>query len=662
MNTEELSPEKQYEADDKSLPEYLFHQGTNFTSYDYLGVHSQKTDSGYRYTFRVWAPNAKAVYLNSDFTSWEWGAPLSRTTDGGIWEITLDTADRLDGQFYKYAITGRDGVTRLKSDPYAFESETLIKTASVVRDITRHRWDDGDWLKKRSSTVCPKARGFKPKFNHFYSAPLNIYEVHLGSWKTRDGKSNADGEHYLGYREIADRLSAYVKDMGYTHIELLPVMEHPFDGSWGYQVCGYYAPTSRYGTPEDFRYFVEKMHKNGIGVILDWVPAHFPKDAHGLYEFDGQPLYEYQGKDRMENEGWGTRYFDVGRPEVQSFLISNALFWFREYHIDGLRIDAVAAMLYLDYDRKPGEWIPNVEGNNHNLEAIAFFRKLNSAVFGEFPDVLMIAEESTAWPMVTGPVYDGGLGFNFKWNMGWANDVFDYIATDPVARNRIHNKLTFPMMYAFSENYILPISHDEVVHGKKSLVDKCFGEYDDKFANMRTLLMYMMTLPGKKLTFMGTEFAQFREWDYENQLEWFMTDYPRHIEMQRFVRAMNHFYLESPELWEIDDTWDGFEWIFADRADDNILAYRRKDKRGNEIIVVLNFAPVEKRGYTLPVPKLGRYEEVMTTDRYEFGGKNKLNDVPVRSRLVSDDGKTKYNVIDVNIPPLGGFILKKQQG
>ncbi len=662
MNTEELSPEKQYEADDKSLPEYLFHQGTNFTAYDYLGVHSQKTDSGYRYTFRVWAPNAKAVYLNSDFTSWEWGAPLSRTTDGGVWEITLDTADRLDGKFYKYAITGRDGVTRLKSDPYAFESETLIKTASVVRDITRHRWDDGDWLKKRSSTVCPKARGFKPKFNHFYSAPLNIYEVHLGSWKTRDGKSNADGEHYLGYREIADRLSAYVKDMGYTHIELLPVMEHPFDGSWGYQVCGYYAPTSRYGTPEDFRYFVEKMHKNGIGVILDWVPAHFPKDAHGLYEFDGQPLYEYQGKDRMENEGWGTRYFDVGRPEVQSFLISNALFWFREYHIDGLRIDAVAAMLYLDYDRKPGEWIPNVEGNNHNLEAIAFFRKLNSAVFGEFPDVLMIAEESTAWPMVTGPVYDGGLGFNFKWNMGWANDVFDYIATDPVARNRIHNKLTFPMMYAFSENYILPISHDEVVHGKKSLVDKCFGEYDDKFANMRTLLMYMMTLPGKKLTFMGTEFAQFREWDYENQLEWFMTDYPRHIEMQRFVRAMNHFYLETPELWEIDDTWDGFEWIFADRADDNILAYRRKDKRGNEIIVVLNFAPVEKRGYTLPVPKLGRYEEVMTTDRYEFGGKNKLNDVPVRSRLVSDDGKTKYNVIDVNIPPLGGFILKKQQG
>ena len=662
MNTEAISPTATEMTDDRSVPAYLFHQGTNFTAYDYLGAHCEKCGNGFRYSFRVWAPNAKGVYLNSDFTSWEWGAPLSRITENGIWEITIDTDVRLDGKFYKYAITGRDGVTRLKSDPYAFESETLIKTASVVRDISGYRWNDGEWLKKRSATVCPKTRGFKPKVSHFYSAPLNIYEVHLGSWRTRDGKSNADGEHYLNYREIADRLAAYVKDMGYTHIELLPVMEHPYDGSWGYQVCGYYAPTSRYGSPADFRYFVEKMHKNGIGVILDWVPAHFPKDAHGLYEFDGQPLYEYQGKDRMENEGWGTRYFDVGRPEVQSFLISNALFWLREYHIDGLRIDAVAAMLYLDYDRKPGEWIPNVEGNNHNLEAIAFFRKLNSAVFGEYPDALMIAEESTAWEKVTAPVHEGGLGFNFKWNMGWANDVFDYIRTDPVARNKVHNKLTFPMMYAFSENFILPISHDEVVHGKRSLVDKCFGDYDDKFAGMRTLLMYMMTLPGKKLTFMGTEFAQFREWDYENQLEWFMTDYPRHIEMQRFVRAMNRLYVESPELWEIDDTWDGFEWIFADRADDNIYAYRRKDKRGNEMIVVLNFAPVEKRGYTIPVPKLGRYEEILTTDRYEFGGKNRLNDIPVRSRLVSDDGVTKYNVIDINIPAMGGFILRKQQG
>lgn len=661
MITEEKAANTAEEVCQRDLPSYLFHQGTNYTAYDFLGVHGKKTESGYRYSVRVWAPNAQRVALVSDFTSWDCGAELERVTEGGIWELNIDSSECLDGKYYKFVVTGKNGESRLKSDPYAFESETHTKTASVVRNISAHRWNDAEWLRKRRSVVCPKTRGFKPKVNHFYSAPLNIYEVHLGSWCTRDGKSNEDGEHYLGYREIADRLSAYVKDMGYTHVELMPVSEHPYDGSWGYQICGYYAPTSRFGSPDDFRYFVEKMHENCIGVILDWVPAHFPKDEHGLYEFDGQPLYEYQGRDRMENAGWGTRYFDVGRPEVQSFLISNAMFWFREYHIDGLRIDAVAAMLYLDYDRKPGEWTPNTEGNNHNLESIAFFRKLNAAVFAEFPDVLMIAEESTAWPMVTRPSHDGGLGFNFKWNMGWANDVFDYIRTDSVARKYVHNKLTFPMMYAFSENFILPISHDEVVHGKGSLIDKCFGEYDDKFACMRTLLMYMMTLPGKKLTFMGTEFAQFREWDYKNQLEWFMTDYPRHAEMQRFVKKLNHFYLDNPALWEIDDTWDGFEWTYADLADENIYVYRRKDKRGGELTVVLNFAPVEHTKYPIPVPKLGRYEEVISTDRYEYGGKNRINGTAVRTRLVTDENGNKKNVVDVTIPPLGGFILKKQQ-
>lgn len=645
-----------------SLPIYLFHQGTNFRAYDFLGVHREEDDGKIKYYFRVWAPNAKNVSLCSSFTDWEDGLSMQRVNKEGIWELLIESDKPLEGEFYKYRVVGKNGQAHMKADPYAFESETLKKTASIIPHISEHQWKDSAWLKKRSATVCPKQRGFKPKVTHFYSAPLNIYEMHLGSWRTRDGESTVDGEHYLNYREIADKLAPYMKEMHYTHIELMPVMEHPFDGSWGYQICGYYAPTSRYGTPDDFRYFIEKMHENDIGVILDWVPAHFPKDEHGLYEFDGQPLYEYQGTDRQENRGWGTRCFDVGRPEVQSFLISNALYWLREFHADGLRVDAVASMLYLDYDRNPGEWIPNPDGGNHNLEAIAFFKKLNTEIFSEFPDVLMIAEESTSWPMITKPVDKGGLGFNFKWNMGWANDMYDYIETDPIARKYKHNKLTFPLMYAFSENYILPVSHDEVVHGKKSLVDKCFGSYDEKFACMRTFIMYMMTLPGKKLMFMGTEYAQFREWDFENQLEWFMTEYPRHIEMQRFVAEINKFYLENSELWEIDDSWDGFEWIEADLADLNIIAYRRKNKKGKELITVLNFAPVERERFRLKVPKLGRYEEVLTTDKYEFGGKNVLNSDGMRSHPITDKEGNKLSVIDIHLPALGGVILRKQIG
>ncbi len=646
---------------ESSLPAYLFHQGTNFYAYDFMGVHKtyDAEKELFYYTFRVWAPNASHAGVTGDFTNWNDTIPMQKITEG-VWEAVIESPESLDGKFYKYAITGRDGITYLKSDPYALASETLKKTASIITDISGFTWNDAAWMKRRLNTVCPKQRGFKPKVSHFYSAPLNIYEVHLASWRTLDSKCNKDGEHYLNYREIADRLAPYVSDMGYTHVELMPIMEHPFDGSWGYQVCGYYAPTARYGTPEDFKYFVEKMHEYNIGVILDWVPAHFPKDRHGLFEFDGQPLYEYQGADRIENEGWGTRYFDVGRPEVQSFLISNALFWMRNYHADGLRVDAVASMLYLDYDRKPGEWIPNSEGTNHNLEAIAFFKKLNTAIFAEFPDMLMIAEESTAWPMITKPVSVGGLGFNFKWNMGFSNDMFEYVQTDPVHRKYIHNKLTFPLMYAFSENYILPVSHDEVVHGKKSLVDKMFGEYDDKFAGMRTFLMYMMTLPGKKLTFMGTEFAQFREWDYENELEWFMLNYPRHIEMQRFVKAMNHLYLETAALWDIDDSWDGFEWIEPDLADLNVIAYKRRDKKGHEVIVALNFAPVVREGFPLKVSKMGRYEEIMTTDRYEFGGRNRLNEDSVRTITTAAPNGEKQNEIRITLPAMGGVIFRKQ--
>lgn len=629
---------------------FLFHQGTNFRAYEYMGCHPLGKD---RIVFRTWAPKADSIDLVSDFTGWDEGIPFEKVSENGIWHAIVDIPySELVGKFYKFRVTG-GGVTRYKSDPYAFESQTLEKTASIVAKPSDFAWNDSNWLKHRKSIF---AGG-----RHFYSAPMNIYEMHLGSWRTRDGADNSDGKHYLNYREIADLLVPYVKHLGYTHIELMPIAEYPFDGSWGYQVCGYYAPTSRFGTPDDFRYFVNTLHAAGIGVILDWVPAHFPKDEHGLFEFDGHPLYEYTGKDRMEHKGWGTRCFDVGRPEVQSFLISNALYWLREFHLDGLRIDAVASMLYLDYDRKPGEWIPNAYGENKNLEAIAFFRKLNTAIFGEFGDVLMIAEESTAWPMVTGPVDKDGLGFNFKWNMGWSNDMFDYVSRDPLFRRYDHEKLTFPLMYAFSENYILPVSHDEVVHGKKSLLDKMFGEYEDKFACMRAFLVYMITLPGKKMTFMGTEFAPFREWDYQNQLEWFMLDYPMHAKMFEFTSALNNFYLQTPALWQIDDGWDGFEWIDADLRDMNTITYRRKSSDGASVSVIINFSPVAHERFRLKVPENGTYRVAFSSDDECYGGKNSLEKRSFKARRDENGGY----YIDVDIPAYGGLIIydaKKKQG
>lgn len=629
------------------LAPYFFCQGTNFRSYEWLGCHSEKTDDGFEYTFRVWAPKAEKVFVAGDFNSWDESLPMEKDAESGVWTATLISAKSLEENRYKYKVVSKTR-TAMKADPYATYSETLAKTASIIHTV-KAKWSDSKWL---------SARGKAFEGKHFYSAPMNIYEMHLGSWKTRDGKSNVDGEHYLNYREIADELVPYALDMGYTHVELMPITEHPFDGSWGYQVGGYYAPTSRFGTPEDFIYFVNKLHKAGIGVILDWVPAHFPKDEHGLFEFDGYPLYEYQGKDRMEHKSWGTRCFDVGRPEVQSFLISNALFWMRNYHIDGLRIDAVASMLYLDYDRAPGEWIPNIDGGNHNYEAMAFFKKLNTAVFAEFPYALMIAEESTAWPMVTKPVSDGGLGFNFKWNMGWANDMFEYISTDPFFRKYVHNKLTFPLMYAFSENYILPVSHDEVVHGKKSLLDKMFGSYDDKFGCMRAFLMYMMTLPGKKLMFMGCEYAPFREWDYENQLEWFMLDYPRHSQMKDYVRSLNHFYLENRPLWEIDDSWDGFEWIDPDRCEDNTLSYIRKSADGEELIILLNFAPCRRDGYKLRVKSKGNYVALVNSDEARYGGGgSKLGTMKSKAHR---EGKKWIHEISVDLPSYGALIIKKK--
>lgn len=629
---------------DNSVPAYLFHQGTNNKAYEYMGVHCEKNGDSYRYTFRVWAPNALLITLNSDFTDWNNGLPLKRITEQGIWEAVVESNESLDGKFYKYAVKGQNGITCMKADPYAFYSETLGKTASIIYDINSYVWNDADWMKKRMSTVCPKQRGFKPKVNHFYSAPLNIYEIHLASWRKPDSELGEDDPKFLNYREIADRLAPYMADMGYTHVQLMPIMEYPFDASLGYQICGYYAPTSRYGTPDDFKYFIDKMHSFGIGVILDCGSTYFPKDEHGLFEFDGQPLYEYQESAKSENLAWGTRNFDVGRPEVQSFLISNAVFWLREYHADGLKMGSATSK----------------SGDDTECEVVEFLKKLNSTVHKEIPDALMIAEDLASQYKMTKAVVDDGVGFSFSWNKGWIDAVLEYVKTDPVERKFIHEKMTLPLMREFTENHILPISHDDVTGGKKSLVDKCFGEYDDKFACMRTMLLYIMTVPGKKMTFMGNEFAQFREWDYTNELEWFMIQYPRHVEMQRFVSALNKFYRENSELWDIDDSLEGFEWIDSDSSDLNVFSYRRKDKKGREIIVVLNFAPVVRANYSVCVPKIGRYEEVFTTDVYEFGGKNRLNEESVRTRAVVDESGTKKNVIDITLPALGGVIFRKQ--
>ena len=644
---------------DKNLAAYYFHQGTNFCSYDYFGCHEQVDDNGYKYSFRVWAPNADSVRLVSDFTSWDIGSAMERITDAGIWELVISSETSLIGKFYKYKIWNK-GNSYYKADPFAFYSQTHLQTASIVANIEGFDWSDDNWREYKKG--CFSKHSGKDAEKYYYSSPLNIYEIHLGSWKTRDGKSTSNGNYYLNYREIADDLAPYLKEMGYTHVELMPIMEHPYDGSWGYQVTGYYSPTSRFGEPKDFMYFVNKMHECGIGVILDWVPAHFPKDAHGLYEFDGQPLYEYQGYDRMEHKVWGTRFFDVGREEVQSFLISNALFWITKYHVDGLRVDAVAAMLYLDYDRDPGEWVPNDEGGNQNKESIAFFKKLNSAIFKEHWDTLMIAEESTDWPMITKPVYLGGLGFNYKWNMGWANDMFEYVSTDPVYRRYKHDMLTFPMMYAFNENYIQTISHDEVVHGKKSLIDKMYGEYNEKFASMRAFLLYMMTMPGKKMTFMGTEFAQFREWDYENQLEWFMLDYPKHREMKQYVAQLNEFYLNNKELWEIDNSWDGYEWVNAEEKDYNIISYKRKSIDGSELIVVINFSPVYRDGYYLNVDKDGIYKEMFNTDEKMFGGYGASNSEGIISQQYEKENGEEQKYIKINLPPLSGMVFQKVDG
>ena len=621
---------------ENDVPLYLFHEGSNSNAYEYFGSHRKNKNT---VVFRVWAPDAKNVSVTGDFNDWsETENPMKQLKNsGGVWEAEIKNIKPYD--MYKYCITAADGRTLMKCDPYGFHMETRPGTATKYYEIDDcYEWHDEKWVEGRNG-------------KNIYESPVNIYEIHAGSWKQYD-----DGNFY-SYRALADSLVPYVKKMGYTHIEFMPLTEYPFDGSWGYQVTGYFAATSRYGEPKDLMYLVDKCHKNGIGVILDWVPAHFPKDANGLYEFDGGPLYEYSDPRKGEHYGWGTRVFDFGKNEVRSFLMSSASFWLKKYHLDGIRIDAVASMLYLDYDRKDGEWVPNKNGGNENLEAVEFLQKLNENIFRDFPYAMMIAEESTSWPMVTKPVFSGGLGFNFKWNMGWMNDILRYFSLDGFFRKYNHDCITFSMFYAFSENFVLPISHDEVVHGKKSLIDKMPGSYDEKFAGVRAFLGYMMAHPGKKLMFMGQEFGQFIEWNYEKGLDWLLLDYPKHRALQNYFKKINEFYKANPAFWQIDYSWEGFSWISSDDKDNSVIAFRRIDENGKEIIVVCNFTNVERCDYRIGIPKKGAYKIVFNSDDVEFGGEGKGNKGKLKTESINMHGFEQS--ISLDLPPMSAIYIKK---
>jgi 1,4-alpha-glucan branching enzyme len=612
-------------------------RGEHFNAYEFLGSRIVEHQGKKGAVFITYAPKAGEVRVVGDFNGWNGdNHKMLKVLDSGFWWLFIENIK--EGNLYKYEITKADGTKVLKADPYARFSELRPNTASIVYEDKDYKWQDDEWMEKRKSI-------------NYFKSPLNIYEVHLGSWKKK-------GEDFLNYREIADELSKYVKEMGYTHVELLPIMEHALDASWGYQITGYFSPTSRYGTPEDFKYFIDKMHREGIGVILDWAPGHFCRDEHGLYNFDGAHLYEHEDPMIGDNFDWGTANFDYSKGHVQSFLISNALYWFLEFHVDGLRVDAVAAMLYLNFGKEHLN-IRNKFGGIENLDAVEFLKKLNKAIFLNVDNPLMIAEESTAWPLVTYPTYDGGLGFNYKWNMGWMNDTLRYMTMNDEERKYNHNLLTFSMMYAYSENFILPLSHDEVVHGKKSLIDKMSGSYEEKFANLRLLYGYMMAHPGKKLLFMGGEIAQFIEWRFYEELEWFLLKYPIHDSLKRYVRDLNRFYLENKALWELDHKGEGFEWIDANNNHQSILSFIRRSKE-DYLVIICNFGRGKYEDYKIGVPEENEYIEVFNSDKNIYSGSNFINEGIIKSLRESWHGRD-YS-INIRIAPYSFIVLKPRRG
>lgn len=614
---------------------YLFGEGTQERAWQWLGAHP--TDDGTRFT--VWAPNASRVAVVGDFNDWDGSAdPLDCLGESGLW--SGEVAGAAAGALYKFEITDRSGrLLPLKADPYALQMQKPADTASIVCDQPAHAWGDSDWLAARAARIDRQA-------------PVSIYEVHLGSWRRRGA-----GRHYLSYRELADELVDYASDLGFTHLQLMPMSEYPFDGSWGYQPVGMFAPTSRFGSPDDFRYFVDRCHQAGLGVLQDWVPAHFPTDPHGLGRFDGSALYEHEDPRKGFHQDWNTLIYNLGRKEVLSFLLSNAHYWLDSFHIDGLRVDAVASMLYLDYSRKHGEWIPNEHGGNENLEAIAFLKRLNERVYANFPGIATIAEESTAWPGVSRPTDSGGLGFGYKWNMGWMHDTLRYMSRDPVHRRHHHNDLTFGISYAFSENYVLPLSHDEVVHGKGSLLGRMPGDEWQRFANLRSYYGFMWTHPGKKLLFMGGEFAQRREWDHDSPLDWHLLKEASHAGIQSLVRDLNRLYGELPALHRLDCEEKGFEWLEGGDTGNSVLAYQRQDEAGSEAMVVCNFTPNPHQEYRLGVPGPGVYRLRLNTDQGSYGG----SDYPVHAELSTEKvaAHGRDHSVQLSLPPLATIVYER---
>ncbi|MGL4741138.1 MAG: 1,4-alpha-glucan branching protein GlgB [Sarcina sp.] len=618
---------------------YLFHEGKNYSCYKFMGSHIKVEGKKQGVRFTTWAPNAKSVYIVGDFCNWKIRKKyaLEKCTDNGLWSIFIKEIKK--GAVYKYAIETKEGEIILKADPFARQSELRPMTASIVTKANNYKWHDKEWRKKRVS---------------HYKNPMNIYEVHLGSWRT-------NGEKFLTYSEIAELLPSYLSEMGYTHVEFLPIMEHPLDSSWGYQVTGFYSPTSRFGTADELRYLIDKLHQYDIGVILDWVPGHFCRDAHGLAKFDGDAVYEYQEEWKANNSGWGTLNFDLGRPEVKSFLISNAIYYLKEFHFDGIRVDAVSNMIYLNYGRNDHEWIVNEDGDNVNKYGLSFIKELNTAVKEKVAGAIMCAEESTTWPKVSSKIEDGGLGFDFKWNMGWMNDTLKYIELDPIYRKYEHNKLTFAMMYNYDEHFILPISHDEVVHGKKSMLDKMWGDYWTKFASLRLYRTYMIGHAGKKLSFMGMEFGQFIEWREYEDLDWHLAEsYETHTKMHKFFKDLNHIYKKSEALWKYDYDLKGFEWIEPNNGEQSVYIFMRKsDKKEDTLIFVCNFTPVTYEKYRIGIPYEGKYVEIINSDSVEYGGLGNINTEILKADIEGYHNQ-KYSM-EITVPPMGACVFKMKR-